>query len=151
MAAIPLDLDAFRTMFPEFASQAKYPDALIQSYYAQAGCYITNNDLPFLCLNGDCLALALNLMTAHLVFLADVVASGKAPGAVPGMTVGATIEAISVTLQAPPQKTQWQWWLGLSSYGQRLLAILQVKGAGGFYIGGSPERSAFRGPYGVFR
>lgn len=151
MAAIPLDLVAFRALFPAYSNPAKYPDALIESYYTQAGCYISNNDSPCSILRGDCLALALNLMTAHLLFLADVVASGKAPGSTPGLVVGATIDMITVTLQAPPAASQWQWWLNLSPYGQRLLALLQVKGSGGFYIGGRPERSAFRGVGGVFR
>lgn len=146
MAAIPLNIATFRATFPAFADESKYPDQMLEMYYAQAGCYIANDNNPYLYLRGDCLALALQLMLAHLLYLAGLVAAGT----VPGLVIGATIDAISTTLQAPPEKSQWQWWLNLSAYGQQLLAILQIKGVGGMYIGGSPERAAFRGVYGRF-
>lgn len=146
MAAILFDPAAFRAMFPAFADTTKYPDGVLQMYWDQASCYIANNGSPCSYLTGDCLKLALNLMTAHLLYLVDLVAKGN----VPGMVISATIDSISTTLQAPPQKSQWQWWLNLSAYGQQLLAILQIKGVGGMYIGGSPERAAFRGAYGRF-
>ncbi len=146
MAAIPLNIATFRATFPAFADESKYPDQMLEMYYAQAGCYIANDNNPYLYLRGDCLALALQLMTAHLLYLAGLVAAGT----VPGLVIGATIDAISTTLQAPPEKSQWQWWLNLSAYGQQLLAILQIKGAGGYYIGGLPERAAFRGVFGRF-
>jgi hypothetical protein len=146
MAAIPFDVSTFRAMFPAFADDDKYSDQMLGMYYTQAGCYISNNDSPYVYLNGDCLALALNLMTAHLAYLNTLVTNGS----VPGLVISAAIDMISTTLQAPPEKSQWQWWLNLSAYGQQLLGILQIKGVGGMYIGGRPERAAFRGAYGVF-
>jgi hypothetical protein len=53
-------------------------------------------------------------------------------------------------MQPPPETNQWQWWLSLSPWGQQLLALLLVKSAGGFYIGGFPERQGFRKAYGLF-
>jgi hypothetical protein len=44
-----------------------------------------------------------------------------------------------------PLKNQWGWWMQISGYGQQLWALLQVKSVGGFYIGGTPTMSAFRG------
>ena len=146
MAAIPLDPVLFRAMFPAYANDTKYPDAMLQLMYTQAGCYIANDNNPYLALRGDCLGLALMQMTAHLLYLNDLVSKGT----VPGMVIGASIDMISTTLQAPPQKSQWQWWLNLSPYGAALLALLGVKGIGGWYIGGRPERAAFRGAFGAF-
>jgi hypothetical protein len=53
-------------------------------------------------------------------------------------------------MQAPPAANAWQYWLNTSPYGMQLLALLQAKGVGGLYVGGLPERDAFRKVYGVF-
>lgn len=82
----------------------------------------------------------LYLMTAHISALSVLIAAGESGQIV----TGATIDKVSVTLQPPPEKNQWQWWLNQTPYGQQLLAILQAQSAGGFFIGGTPERAGFR-------
>lgn len=144
MSVITFDVNKFRTDFPAFANATTYPDATLQGYFDAATCFVSPQNCGTL--RDGCRARALNLMTAHLAALADIIASGQTPGQVQS----ATIDKVSVTMTPPPNKNQWSWWLGLTPYGQQLLALLAAKSVGGFYVGGSPEGSAFRKVYGVF-
>ena len=55
------------------------------------------------------------------------------------------IDKVQITAIPVPLKNQWGWWLSISGYGQQLWALLQVNSVGGFYIGGSPILTSFRG------
>lgn len=135
----------FRTQFPAFANSNQFPDTTLQLYWNNAICYVS----PIACfgsLQGDCRQFAINLMTAHLTALSVIVAGGQLPGIVDS----ATIDKISVNLMDPPVNNEWQWWLCTTPYGQQLLALLQGRSTGGFYIGGSNQLSAFKGAYGVW-
>ncbi|EAO0065953.1 DUF4054 domain-containing protein [Salmonella enterica] len=150
MAAITFDAALFRKQIPAYADPEKYPDATIESWWEQAACYISTEDYGWL--NGNSRALAINLMTAHLMALSGIGSSGasKVTGA-GGIVTGATIDKVSVTLAAPPTATdEFNYWLSLTPFGVRLLALLQAKAVGGFYIGLLPERSAFRKVGGIF-
>ncbi len=128
----------FRLRFPAFANPMVYPTVVLQRYWDMATCYIS--DLNYGWLHGKCRRLAIDLMLCHLLALNELIAAGQTPG----LVNNATIDKVSVGLVPPPVKTQYQWWLSLTPYGQELLALLQVKSVGGFYIGGRPELSAFR-------
>jgi hypothetical protein len=143
MRCIQYNDAAFRAMFlPAFQLSVQHPPAMIQAYWDTATAYISNR-------NGGCYmggmtvaqqTLALNLMTAHLLYLAGLIASGNTPG----VMTGATIDKVSVTLESPPVKNQWQYWLQTSPYGQQLLALLQVASVGGFYASSAvPGRAGF--------
>lgn len=136
---LTFDVTLFRQQFPVFANATAYPDAMLQMYWDMAICYITDIG-NYGWLQGDCRQLAINLMTAHLTALSVIVAGGQ----VPGLVQSATIDKVSVSLTPPPLKNQWQWWLSTTPYGQQLLALLQNRSVGGWYIGGRPELAAFR-------
>lgn len=140
MAEFTFDPAAFRLMYPAFASESLYPDATLQMYWDAAGCYIANDDIKCGQLQGQCRFQALNLLTAHLLFLGTLVQKGQTPGIV----TASSIDKISVSLLPPPVPNAWAWWLNGSPYGAQLLALLSVKSVGGVYIGGLPERSGFR-------
>lgn len=144
MATIIFDISDFRQRFPEFADDITYPDAMLQMYFEMATCYVSDEDYG--CLVGSCRELALGFMTAHLVKIGTDTTTGDDPSFV----TSATVDKVSVSTQPPPQKDQYEWWLSLTSYGQQLLALLRSKSAGGFYIGGSLERAAFRKAGGYF-
>jgi hypothetical protein len=144
MANITFDVTLFRTQFPQFADETAFPDSTLQSFFDVATCYVSDCDSGRL--NGDCRLRALNLMTAHLVVISDLAAAGKTPKFVTSSKVG----SVSVSTQPPPNTNQWQWWLNLTPYGMQLLALLQASSIGGFYIGGLPEKAAFRKVGGVF-
>ena len=143
MSCIQYNDQAFRTLFPALAPSTDYASTIPQTYWNVATAYISNR-------NGGCYAggmtlaqqtLALNLMTAHLVYLTNLIAAGNSPG----VTTAATIDKISVTLEPPPAPNQWQYWLNQSPYGQQLLALLQVASVGGFYASSAvPGRAGFQ-------
>lgn len=135
---ITLDLPAFRAQCPEFGSAVLYPDITIEGYWTAATTYVSTNDYG--ALNGSARARALNLMCAHLIKLADLIADGNAAGIVSA----AGVDKVNVTLAPPPVATQYRWWLSLTPYGAQLLALMRAKAAGGLYVGGTPERGAFR-------
>lgn len=147
MATQELDIPTFRLLFPEFADPTKFPDAYITAQWAVAVTAIGNVDGWLLA--GPALKTALNYLTAHLMKLNVIIAAGGGAG-VTGVLTGATIDKVSVQMAAPPTKNGWQFWLASTPYGMQLWAFLQMKSAGGLYIGGRPERRAFRKVYGNF-
>jgi len=143
-APYSIDIPAFRVSYPQFSNETIYPDVMISNTFTTATCYIENSDYGYL--SGDCRYTALTLMTAHLLLLNTWINAGQ----VPGLVQQAQVDLVRVSLTAAPIKTQWQWWLSLTGYGQQLLALLQAAAVGGMYIGGLPEGSAFRKVAGIF-
>lgn len=138
-----IDVEKFRQMFAVFANKTKYPDPTIQLNSALAQGYVSEG-----CnLKGDLYEMAWYLMTAHLLWIDHLLALGQTTV---GVTVGATVDKVSVTTAAPPTRTGWQYWLATTPFGMKLWAFLMMQSGGGWYIGGSPERSAFKGVAGRF-
>jgi len=144
MAQHVLDLANFRVIFPAFSNVVSFPDAVIQAFWDVGVTYLGDYDGCLLA--GDPLQSALNYMCAHLLQLSVMAQAGLTPGIV----TQSTVDKVSVSIAAPPAKNAWAWWLNLTPYGSALWALLTVKGAGGFFIGGSLARSGFRGPTGRF-
>lgn len=138
-----LDIDDFRTRFPEMKDPVIYTCELIASQWHQAQCFIS----PGRVLRGDCFENALYLMTAHLVWSHWMIMQGQTTA---NVVTGATISKVSVTMQPPPAKSAWQFWLSTTPRGLQLRAMLNMRAAGGAYVGGLPERTAFRKVGGVF-
>jgi len=145
MAILTFNVASFRVQFPAFESAITFPTVTLQAYWDAAICYIDDNGSYGWLVNG-CRQLAINLMTAHLTSLSVLIAAGQ----VPGLVQNATVDKVTVGLTPPPLKNQWQWWLSLTPYGQQLLALLQSQSAGGWYVGGLSELSAFRRVGGVW-
>ena len=132
------DLSAFRTAYPVFDS---VPDATVQAAATSALCLIGQDGC-------DCDTQMWQLMVAHLLYIQGQVATGNG-GA--GAVTSATIDKVSVAFAAPPFGTSaYKFWLFKSPYGGQLLAMLDRCSKGGVYVGGLPERSAFRSVGGVF-
>lgn len=139
MAAVILfDADLFRAQCPAYANETTYPDATIEGYWDMAIEFVSDKNYGRLINEGR--RMAINWMAAHLMYLAGLIAAGQ----VPGLVQGSTIDVVSVTLTPPPVMNQYRWWLSLTPYGQQLLALLQARSAGGFFVGGSAVRCAFR-------
>lgn len=147
MTTITLDPAAFRALFPQFADPVKWPDAALSIQFGAATGYVsadTYGDMPVAVRTN-----ALYLMTAHLLALGVIIAQNNYSGQV-GVVQGAVVDHVQITLTPPPVKSQWQWWLNTTPYGAQLLGLLDAQAAGGFYVGGLPERAAFRKVGGVF-
>jgi hypothetical protein len=130
----------FRQQCPAYKNTAQFPEATLQAFWDSATCYMSDIG-NYGSLQGSCRQYGLNLMTAHLVYISQLTASGT----VPYVLGAATVDKVQVTAVPPPLKTQWGWWLSVSPYGQSLWALLQANSVGGFYIGGSPILPSFRG------
>lgn len=144
MAATILTFDyaLFQQQFPAYANPITYPESLMQSYWDISINYMSDIG-NYGSLQGAMRQYALNCMVAHLTFLAGIIASGSGNSQVPGLMQTATIDKVTVGLTPPPIPNQFQWWLGLTPYGQMLLALLQMNSVGGFYIGGRGAIAAF--------
>lgn len=146
MAKHEFDVAAFRAQFPAFADPIKYPDAMLQGYFTMAECFISPYDNCWF--KGDCLQLALNLMTAHLATIYTPDESGNIPGV--GIITSATIDKVSVTQMVPTTTSMWRLFLLRSPYGLQLMALLSSQASGGWSVGGWNERTAFRKAGGRF-
>lgn len=132
------DLSAFRTAYPVFDS---VPDATVEAAATSALCLIGQDGC-------DCDVQMWQLMVAHLLYIQGQVATGNGNA---GAVTSATIDKVSVSFAAPPFGTSaYKFWLFKSPYGGQLLAMLDRCSKGGVYVGGLPERSAFRSVGGVF-
>lgn len=137
MATVALDITSFRTRFIAFANETKYPDATITATWDTATIYVSDatND----CFDEKKLELALQQMTAHLLFIQDIISTGGTSGTVTSSSIG----SVSVTVTAPKNNDEFEFWLNQSPYGQQLLALLNTICVGGFYIGGNSPRLAY--------
>lgn len=147
MSTITLDLTVFRALFPQFANVTTFPDAAIQMQFDMATGYVSADTY------GDMAASArtnaLYLMTAHLLALGVIIATGNYTGQ-PGIVTSSSVGDVSVSLQPPPVRGQWRYWFNLTPYGAQLIALLEAQSVGGFFVGGLPERAAFRKVAGIF-
>jgi hypothetical protein len=132
------DISAFREAFPAFADDVIYPDAMIQLYADASLCYLSERSC-------GCDELNRQLLVAHLLTLNDRALTGNSSG---GIVTGASIDKVSVSVAPPPVTSSWGYWLSTTPYGLQLLALLRRCGAGGMYVGGTPERRAFRRSFG---
>lgn len=137
--AYTLNIEQFRAAFPAFNNANTYSEPMLQMYYDTAGLYINNTAYGFLSQAGAT-QFSLYLLMAHLLQLGNQIAAGAGGG----ITISATIDKISTALQQVPLKNQWQYWLASTPYGAQLLALLQVKSVGGFYVPGGAGRAGFK-------
>jgi len=141
MATIFFDAVSFRALFPAFANTTTYPSATIQIWWDTATSYLSDQTSYCNRMNVKQQTLALNYMTAHLLYLSGLAITGQSGG----IEISSSIDKISVAIAPPPAPNQWQYWLQTSPYGSQLLALLQLAAAGGFFFNPVPVHTAFRG------
>lgn len=140
---IVLNSAEFRQIFPAFADPNTYPDTRLRASFTMATAFVSPDEYGDMAL--EFRPQALNLMLAHLLALGDMAAAGQT-----GVVIASRVGDVQVQLQPPPERGQWRYWLNQTPYGSQLVALLEMQSAGGFYVGGLPERSAFRKVGGVF-
>lgn len=144
MTTIVFDVAQFRTAFPEFSDITAFPDATLQMNWDTSTCYISDLDAGIL--TGNCRRRAINLMTAHVTKISNNTTLGKTTN----FKHSASVDKISVSVTPPPASDQYSWWLNTTPYGSQLEALLSSNIAGGLYVGGRREKSAFRKVGGSF-
>ena len=129
-----LKLNEFRIIFDQFKNESLYPDFLIEHELDVAECYLGTFG------GSDCRLFEFQLMVAHLLYLRSMIREGKTHLVI----ADASENEISVTLVEPPTSGAFQYWLAVSPYGLQLLGIWKQRATSGMFVGGSPERDAFR-------
>lgn len=135
------DVSAFQAAFPQFATT---PADTINGWVN----LVIHSPQGDWFQNVACLA-DQQLIVAHVGFMLLLAAAGQ--GAIGGAITGAAEGSVNVAFAAPPIRTGLQYYLSSSPYGQMLWANLCIAAAGGDYVGGLPERRAFRKVGGTFR
>lgn len=143
---IVLDIAQFRALFPQFSNTLAYPDLVLNAQYAAAGNYMSQTDSVYGGMTGDALSYALQLLTCHLLVISEKAAGGAPAGFITSASEG----DVSISVAPPPMASGWRAWLASTTYGMQLWGLLAAKAAGGFVIGGLPERRAFRKAGGTF-
>lgn len=136
----------FRAQFPAFADVLAFPDVTLSATWATGTAYISPNANPGWTCNPAQLQRALDLMCAHMTQLAQQIANGTPMGVMAAASEG----SVSITLQPPPVKSAFGYWLSTTPYGIELRMLLNIVSGIGFYAGGSCEREGFRKVGGVF-
>lgn len=136
-----MDIPLFRSRFPHFASSVIWPDPTIEVAAETASCFIDVANSWYRC--DKCRELITELMTAHILYLNG---SPLQPGSTAvGVVSSATVGTVSVGLTVnTASKGAFSAWLGKTPWGEQLLAMLARISGGPIYVGGSPERRAFR-------
>ena len=142
MATYTFNLASFQAACPALAST---DPTVLAGLWNTAATFLGNGDTPTM--QGPAMVLALNLLTGHLAQSMNLLQSGQNTVA---PMIGATEGSVTVSMQPPPVKSEWQYWLASTPYGVQLWALLGLQGAGGFMIGGSLENSSFRRAGGAF-
>ena len=125
-----LTSDNFLMQFPEFV----YIDfVLIDTMIKRALCFIKIY-FNAMC---ECRVLAIFLLTAHLLTLQGNIAKGDVTG---GIQASATIDKVSVSNVPPPTSDSFSYWLNQTTYGQQLLALIELNVPTPMYFGGSKVR-----------
>lgn len=136
-----IDVDDFRLKFPAFANPMLYPTDSILLMSEMVDCYIDVGNRWFRCVK--CQELMTELLTAHLLII-NGTPTAPASGAT-GIISNATVGSVSVGFaNAAASKGAFMAWLGKTTYGEQLSALLARLAVGLGYIGGAPERRAFR-------
>lgn len=128
-------LSEFRKLYPEFDA---ITDDQLLAFASQALCFVS----IYGC---ECSEQLWILMVAHMLKLKVNEAAGAG-----GQVSSASIDGVSVSFSVPPSADAWSYWLNGTPFGQMFAALSKRCNSGGAYVGGSPERAAFRGVGGGF-
>lgn len=134
---VVLNIADFRTEYPKFSDEIKYPDVIINSNFDTATIFIANHTNCILDIKK--LTKVLYLLTAHLLQLETDDNAGNPAGVI----TSASIDKISVTIAEPKNKTEFSYFLNRTTYGQQLAALFRILSMGGIIVNGSPEILAY--------
>lgn len=138
---VQVSVQDFRKKFPEFSDAETYSDALIENFIEQAFDFIEDRDAPRIGLGQRRRKSAILYMAAHLLSLYwQNTNGGITSGGQTGMVSSTTIGNVSVSLLAPPNQSQSDYWLNQTPYGAAYLNLIRSKWGTGIFYGGSDQR-----------
>ena len=129
-----MDIATFRAEFPEFGSQANYPDSQVSLWLGVAAKRLNADRWAELYDHG------LSLFTAHHLVLArrnrDAASLGGPPGGGVAAVSAEAVDRISVSYDpATAAETDGGHW-NLTTYGLQFIALARLAGAGGVEVDG---------------
>ena len=120
--------DAFRTAYPEFSDEVKYPDALITAW----GTIATAQVNPRYWRNQTCLGI--NLYVAHEITLEAQSQAAANVGGTPGSQSGPvntkTVGTITVGYDSQQAAEKGAGWWNLTVYGKQFFRLARQYGSG---------------------
>ncbi|MGK2829238.1 DUF4054 domain-containing protein [Ralstonia pseudosolanacearum] len=126
-----------RSDFPEFASTATYPDALINVWLTVAALLVNPSRWS------ELTNLGIELVTAHHLVMSQrdqaAAAVGGVPGEVKGPTASKSVDKVSISYDAGAAMLSDAGFWALSSYGIRFLTLARAMGAGGLHTTGNSD------------
>lgn len=135
---VQLDIPAFRTSFPEFASLVTYPTEQITFWATIAEQMVPQRVWKNLWTQG------VSLYVAHEITLAAQNATSAANGGVPGTSGGIAnskaVGSVSVGYDSTVTSEKDAGWWNLTNYGKQFFRLVQIFGAGAIQLTG---RGAF--------
>lgn len=120
--------EVFIAQFPEFETSEN-----IEIFISRALNYFS----PFMEICCEKYQYIVFLLTAHFLTLQGNIKNGDTSG---GLQTGASIDKVSVSVAPPPFSDGFEYYLNQTTYGQQLLALLNLLIATPQYIGGSFQR-----------
>lgn len=129
-----MDITAFRTNFPEFASTSTYPDAMLTFWASIAELQLRVS------VWGNMWANAVMLYVAHESVIAaqnvQAAANGLGPGQSGGIANSKAVGAVNVAYDAASQTEKDAGWWNRTTYGQQLWRLIRMFGSGAVQLTG---------------
>ena len=127
-----MDISTFRTSFPEFADETKYPDAMI-TFWDTVGTSLLNATRW-----GNLLTIGLYLYVAHQIIMQskDVALSvrGKYPGLAAGVITNKSVDGVSVSYDVGSATLENAGNYNQTRYGREFWKLVQIVGMGGYQV-----------------
>jgi len=140
MDRVVITVQEFREGFPEYSDTVKYKDVYIERHIATAEIFISDKNYI---IRPAVRKLAIEYMTAHLIYLENLDANGNFVGwnesATSGAVTSSHIGDVSVSLQPPVATKEWELWLEATPYGKMLLSLLELQVPKHLYFPGKPN------------
>ena len=127
------DLTVFRTTFPEFSDDTRYPSTLI-TFWASIGDTMLNTDRW-----GDIRDQGLQLYVAHEITLSVMnQAAGAIPGGAPGTGTGVisnqSVGGVSVGIDTQASIESYAGHYNETNYGRQFIRLAKMVGMGGAQV-----------------
>lgn len=142
MSQVSITVSQFQQDFPEFNS---IDEQVLESMLKRAQLYISTQNYR---ISPEVRTMAIELMTAHLltIYQANTNSNNGDLGSQTNgaLIASATIEGVSISLQAPIASNAFEQWIQSTSYGKEYWALLKVNNPVGVFWVGSPRAFGIR-------
>lgn len=142
MSQVQVSYSDFITRFPEFSNTTNYPQELISSYIDEAEQYISTTNFR---IAPSKRILAIEYMTAHLIALSNIDASGEVQGQKSSnITTSASVDGVSRSILAPIADNAFAQWIQSTPYGKKYWALMTANNATPIFFPGTKRAFGIR-------